>query len=189
MDQVSATIFLDTNDAIAAAAFERAVRDVLPEHGLDLEPIGEPILGSWFRAFRIRARDVATSDEVARRLEKVEHAIELSHLHQPMSIVNINQSEAIGRLAVAAQDVDNFVALAGSLLFVKATSGDRVDLFTRTLSVAEVREFENNRRYLTNPAQVVAYLREQDAHGPDGPSERQGLSQAIEVPDGGSEPV
>ena len=136
-----------------------ALRDLLAGTGLELVRTAEPEISSWFGRFRAQAKELASSEEVARRLQKVEHAIEVATLRKPMSEENVNQADAASRLLQALNAVDNAVLLVGSMIVVKVTNADgTADVFAKTLSVAEVRAFETNQHLLKNPREALDRL-------------------------------
>ncbi|GAB3428348.1 hypothetical protein [Flindersiella endophytica] len=112
-----------------------------------------------FQRFRLWVKHAASQDEVARRLEKVEHALETIAVQEPMSRVNDKNADALAKVTSALQHIDNYVVLVGSLIIIKSTdAAGRPTACARTLSVAEVRSFEQDERLLKSPADALKHL-------------------------------
>jgi hypothetical protein len=153
------SVYVAGDDHEAAAELADAIAGLFQDQVLRAVPDGPPVISSWWQRFTVRARATMSKPEIAARLEKVEHAIEVAALHDPMSKVNVQQADAMSRLLIAAEKCDNFVALAGSIVLVKHTDeAGRANVYAKTLSVAEVRAFERNQHLLTSPAEALRHL-------------------------------
>jgi hypothetical protein len=120
----------------------------------------------FYRRFLVWAKQVVSEDEVASRLAKVEHALEMVAVQEPMSRVNEKNADALAKVAGSLQDVENYVVLVGSLIIVKYTDGDgKPRACARTLSVAEVRSFERDERLLRSPADAFKHLEQLSSDG------------------------
>jgi hypothetical protein len=121
--------------------------------------VDDPKISSWWGRFCIWTREAVNKEEVSSRVAKVEHAIEVVALRQPMSVENVKQAKAISSLTAALDKVANAVILSGAVVMVKWTDEDGCsNIFAKTLSVAEVRAFEDNQHLLTNPQAALAHL-------------------------------
>jgi hypothetical protein len=157
----TAALYLNTDSVARVGTFLKAFRELTRACGLTLAVAGAPELGSWLQRFKIRASKTLSEDEVKRRLEKLEHSIEIAVLQKPMSDVNAADATAIAKLAEAAAGIDEFVGVAHGVVFVKHTDEEgRVTAFARTLSVREAREFERDPATLRSPAAALELLRE-----------------------------
>lgn len=153
------SVYVDTYDEEKVAAIQTALAELLDSEELHIELLSEPEISSWFARFKIKSKEVLTKGEVASRLQKIEHAIEVTGLHRPMSEVNAKHADAASRLVQAANEYDEVVMLVGSVMLVKFTSSDgRKRLVVKTLSVAEVRAIESNAHILKDPQAALAYL-------------------------------
>jgi len=158
-DQPAVSIYLDSYDEHKVAALQEALKELLAVEGLDIEQLGEPKISSWFGQFKIKSKELVGKEEVASRLQKIEHAIEVAGLQRPMSEVNVNHADAASKLIQAATDVDNAIMLVGSVMLVKVTDDDgQKKLVVKTLSVAEVRAIEKNAHVLKDPRAALEYL-------------------------------
>ncbi len=82
-----------------------------------------------------------------------------------MSQVNVNQADAIAKLAEAAAKVDEFMAITDGVVLVKATAPDgRTKTVARTLTVRQIRDLERRPVLAVDPAAMLRYLLE-----PQGP--------------------
>lgn len=154
-----ASIYVDTHDEEKITRIQAALAELLDTEGLHVELLGDPEISSWFGRFKIKSKEVLTRDEVASRLQKIEHAIEVTGLHRPMSEVNANHADAASKLVQAANEYDDVVMLVGSVMLVKLTQSEgKKRLVVKTLSVAEVRSIENNTHILKDPQAALAYL-------------------------------
>jgi hypothetical protein len=156
----AASIFLSTDDLDCAEEFEIAFKELLASCGIELTPEGPPDIGSWRRRYRTKRNDESPS-EADRRLDKLEHALEVALLRRPMSETNANQADAIAKLAAAADKNDDFVAIVEGVLLVKVTTQDsRTQTFAKTLTVAEIRAFERNPHLACDPIATLSFLRD-----------------------------
>src|SRR5262249_36295666 len=137
---------------------EDDVRQSLQADDFVLEQISAEFT-TCFGRFRVSARQALTRREVADRLHKIEHALEVAVLQRPMSEVNVNQADATERLIRAVTEVENAVMVIGSLILVKTTGADgERQLFAKTLSVPEMRSFEANQHLMKSPREALEHL-------------------------------
>lgn len=153
------SVYLDTEDQEAIAAVLEALHSMYSIEGIELELDGTPRISSWWGKYKARAKEVAGKDGVVQRVAKIEHAIEVVGLRQPMAIENTKQAEAVSALITAIENVDNAVMMVGSVVMIKYTNEHgQQHLFTKTLSVAEIRAFEENQHLLSNPRAALDRL-------------------------------
>jgi hypothetical protein len=155
------SVYLDTTEKQHIDSLVGALREIMGEQGLTMQMVYGPEYSSWYARFKlaITNRDPDVRDEFAYRLQKVEHAIEVRMLQEPMSVVNINQADAVSRLLNAVSAIPNAVLLVSSVIVVKLTNNDgKEQVFVKTLSVAEVRAFEANQHLLKSPREALEHL-------------------------------
>ncbi|WP_433264784.1 hypothetical protein ACQPZF_36070 [Actinosynnema sp. CS-041913] len=153
------SVYLDTDDPNRVDIVLAALRGLYESEGLVMELLGEPKISSWWGRFRVRAREASKEDGVVQRVAKIEHAIEVVGLRQPMAVENSKQAEAVSALVASLEKIDNAVMMVGSVVMIKYTDDcGHQHLFTKTLSVAEVRAFEENQHLLASPQEALQHL-------------------------------
>ncbi|MGE5612511.1 MAG: hypothetical protein ACM359_24900 [Bacillota bacterium] len=119
-----------------------------------------PIIGSWFKKWFAKTVDVATTPEVAERLEKIERAIELKGLGLPQADIDKKQADAVAKLLKSIEKIPSAAIQAGSILLVKITSGQGPVIQVRTLTSKELIHLENNQKLLSSPSDILEKLSE-----------------------------
>jgi hypothetical protein len=159
------SLYLSTTDTALAEQFFTAFVEALASLDVEVVPDGPPVVGSWFQRIRLATGRAAHSPAVTDGVEKGVHAAETMALRGPMSQVNVNQADAIAKLAEAAAKVDEFVAITDGVVLVKATAPDgRTKTVARTLTVRQIRDLERRSELAAAPAAMLRYLLE-----PQGP--------------------
>ncbi|GGO68461.1 SPFH domain-containing protein [Nonomuraea cavernae] len=124
--------------------------------GWEVIDSSDPIHGSWFQIFRIRAAKTVgehlTADEV---LASFKRAAELRLVHEAQAGVDTAQADAASKLIESLASTARAVALVGSILVVK----DDGLLAVRTLSPRQLMHLERN-PHITDPLAVLMSLRE-----------------------------
>lgn len=115
--------------------------------------------GSWWKKFVLRTSQALTHDEVRRRLEKAERAVEATYLDKPQAEANHLQAEAAASLIQALNTTGNACIQVGSLLLVKATRGDgQTAIIARTLTFDELKRLEEHQSMLRQPEAILDWL-------------------------------
>jgi hypothetical protein len=140
-DEIHQAIVTATLAILAELSFEKDTE--MPEES-----------GSWWKRFWVRTTEVATQEEVAERLQKLERAAEITLLDKPQAAANKDHASAIATLLKALQNSDKACIQAGNILLLK--NGD--DIIVRTLSPAELRAVERNQALLKQPQQLLRKL-------------------------------
>jgi hypothetical protein len=189
------SVYLDSNDQHVVDGVLAALHDLFDSEDLTIELAGDPKISSWWGRFTVRTKTTAKQEGVTQRLAKIEHAVEVVGLRQPMAIENAKQAEAISALVTAIEKIDNAVILAGSVALIKYTDMNNCqNLFTKTLSVAEVRAFEQNQHLLANPQAALDHLHllanasAEPATPSDWPAHPSPLDVVLDTHDCGHEP-
>ncbi|SCB29793.1 hypothetical protein GA0061099_1004372 [Bradyrhizobium yuanmingense] len=110
--------------------------------------------GSWWKRFWARTKDMATQEDVAERLQKLERAAEIALLDKPQAAANKDHATAIATLMKALNNSDKACIQAGNILLLK--NGD--DIIVRTLSPVELRAVEKNQALLKQPQSLLRKL-------------------------------
>jgi hypothetical protein len=153
------SVYLDTNDPILVNSVLINLRALCESAGLEMALEGEPKISSWWGRFKVRAKEASKKDSVVQRVAKIEYAIEVVGLRQPMAVENSKQAEAVSALVASLEKIDNAVMMVGSVVMIKYTDEcGHHHLFTKTLSVAEVRAFEENQHLLASPHDALQHL-------------------------------
>lgn len=155
---LNVTIYLSSSDEENAREIMGALLDLFRLEGLTLSPVGAPEISSWFARFKIKAGRALSDDEVADKLKKIQHAIEIRALDEPMSVVNVNQAEAISKLIQAVDKQDSAILMVGSTIVIKVTDGGKGRVVAKTLTPAEVRTVERNQHLLKDPRLALEQL-------------------------------
>ena len=115
--------------------------------------------GSWWKRFFLRTQVLVTQDEVKKRLETAERAVEVNYLDKPQAEANSLQAAAAAGLINALASVPNACIQVGTLLFVKVTDGDgKSDVVVRTLTQEELKRLEARPLVLMQPETILQSL-------------------------------
>ena len=102
-------------------------------------------ISSWYRRFLFKSRKAVTHPEVAKRLSKLEHAIQLETLGKSQASINKSDAEAASLLIDALKNSDTGIVRLGSILISKRTDADgKTCIAVRNLTEREVLEIENS---------------------------------------------
>jgi hypothetical protein len=141
--------------------------------------------GSWFRRMFLRAKGLAETEEVSKRLADVENALKLRGIDDLRSQVDERKANAAAALIAAVADQDEAVMRVGSLVVVKRGS----QLLVETIDEQSARELEADSTILKRPADAAEFLqmhrarRELASEGDQLPASNR---RAISEPDEGS---
>ena len=119
----------------------------------------EPELGSWFQKLIGRTNDAIPKDELLRRLEKAERALELAKINKVQSEIDNNLGTAASSVIQALKGEDNAAIQLSSLLIVKRTDDNGKSVIaTRTLTQKELVYLERNPSLVQNPKDILELL-------------------------------
>lgn len=152
----------------------RAYLSDIPENGLDeltvainglIETFGfevsdefPEVLGSWFKKWFVRTKDLASKPEVNDRLAKIERAIELKGLGSPQAEIDSKQAGAIAALNTSLANVPSAAIQVGSILYLKLTVDGSPVVQARNLTQKELIILENNQDLLNSPSTIMTIL-------------------------------
>lgn len=140
-----------------------AVKDLLDSHGFVVARAYPPKQGSWYRSFAFRLRRASTSDEMRRRMEKLERGIELQLVTKNQAQVDQAQGDAVAKLLAALQDSPTALIQIGSVLLVKIDGVPMV----RNLTQTEIALLDRNPSLLDNPRSALCALNDAADASPD----------------------
>lgn len=150
--------FLDTESHSAARRVVSALDEIALLLGYE-EPAEERwSSGSIWRRARTRLRSGITSEEVRRRLVKLERALELAHLDARQAEVDSKTAMAVTQLIASLDAIPQACLLVGSILIVKYHDGNAPVLYSRNLTQSEIRALEKFPEIQTKPAGVLEAL-------------------------------
>lgn len=115
--------------------------------------------GSWWKRIFWKTREALNHEEVRKRLEKAERAVEIATLDKPQADANKAQAEAAACVMDKLHDITAACLQFGSLLIIKTTkaSGESI-MVSRTLTPVELKELEENQTLLGQPSQILEWL-------------------------------
>ncbi|WP_410634418.1 hypothetical protein [Amycolatopsis sp. cmx-4-83] len=140
-----------------------AVKNLLNSQGFTVVRAYPAQQGSWRRSFVFRLRRASSSEEMRRRLEKVERGIELQLLTKNQAHVDQAQGDAVAKLLVALEASPTAMVQIGSVLIVKI---DGVPL-VRNLTQTEIAMLDRDPSLLDNPRSVLRALGDAAMAAPD----------------------
>jgi|CXWL01.1.fsa_nt_gi hypothetical protein len=115
--------------------------------------------GSWWKKVVVRTKALLGRDEVRRRLETAERAVEAKYLDKPQAEANSLQAAAAASLIGALATVPNACVQVGTLLLVKATGPDgKSAVVARTLTADELKRLEEQQSILKQPEAILEFL-------------------------------
>lgn len=118
----------------------------------------EPKLGSWFQKQIARTIDAITKDELVKRLEKAERALELTHINKVQSEIDSNLGAAAASVILSLKEEENAAIQIGSLLIVKITENGNSRITTRTLTQKELVQIESEPSLMNYPNNILEDL-------------------------------
>jgi hypothetical protein len=156
-------VYLSEDDPSLVSDVSRRIADY--SEALGLEFIDELLSsrGSWYKRWFARTKEALSRDEVVRRLEKAERAIELVALHKEQALVDRNQAEAAARLIESLANVPNAACQIGSILVAKVTDATGTRVFTRSLTPQQMIFLERHQAILSSPGNILQRLEESQA--------------------------
>ncbi|MFC4118310.1 STAS domain-containing protein [Nonomuraea zeae] len=167
--------FAYLGDADSAPAVEEALRQLGDAFGWEVTPHSEPLQGSWFRRFRLKAKDLAMSADAKEIAEELRRAAELRALHGVQAQNDGVQAQAAATLIQALDGTEQAVVLVGSVLIIK----DAGRLAVRTLTQRQLIHLERSAD-MTQPSKVLEALERSGAADDPPPKPARELSPGEE---------
>ncbi len=145
-------IYLGSADG--AAETDESVLRLLHELGAELGERPPPIVGSWFRGFRAKAKKTVTSDQFLDLAARVERALELKAIDAPQAQVDAAEAGAAADLIRSLEGQQNALVQIGSLLLVKVDG----NLVVRNLTQRELAFIQRNPGSAANAKDILERL-------------------------------
>lgn len=118
-----------------------------------------PEIGSWYKRWFAKSKEVATTPEVTKRLHKGERALELATLGKYQANVDKDQAEAASTLIRSLENIPNAVCQIGSILLIKVTDANTgTRIYTRSLTPQEMLFLECNQNLFKSPQDILDAL-------------------------------
>jgi hypothetical protein len=152
-------VYLSVSAPIKITEVSDAISLLLDILGFEISDSFPAELGSWWKRWFAKSKDVITQPEVVEKLQKAERALELYTLQRYQSTVDKEQAEAAGAVLKSLDNIPNAVCQIGSILIIKITddfTGTRV--YSRTLSAQEMIYLERNQHLLQSPEKILECL-------------------------------
>ena len=147
---LSINIYISESNPILESRLEKAVEELAKE--FEFSTVDSlPVRGSWFKQWVLKIKKVASQENVAERLEKMELAFEQATLKRSEANINKTQAEAVAALLKELKDVSSGVLQVGSILVVKLNDVP----FVRSLSRKEIVILEEHPDLLRNPNSIL----------------------------------
>ncbi|MFI7453675.1 hypothetical protein ACIBQX_39715 [Nonomuraea sp. NPDC049714] len=159
--------FAYLDDSASAPAVEAALRQLGEAFGWEVTAHSKPLQGSWFRRFRLKAKDLAMSADAKEIAEELRRAAELRALHGVQAQNDGVQAQAAATLIQALDGTEQAVVLVGSVLVIK----DSGRLAVRTLTQRQLIYLERSTD-MTQPSRVLEALERYGAAADDPPPKR-----------------
>lgn len=156
---VPVQIYLPENDKLQIEQITKAVADFADKLGLEITDNFPPEIGSWFKRFFFKTKEVMSQPEVRKRLDKVEHAIELMTLQRHQADIDKAEADAAATLIKNIENIPNVVLQVGSILLIKRTTQENgAQIIARTLTPEEMICLHRNQHLLANPEELLKEL-------------------------------
>ncbi|KAB8190212.1 hypothetical protein FH608_035075 [Nonomuraea phyllanthi] len=152
-------VVIYVSDDRDASKVEQSVERVVGAFGGYITQRGTPLLGSWLRILKTKAKDAASTEKGQDIALKLQRAIELKNLHETQARVDELQAGAAAKLIESVQDTPRAFIQIGSIVLIK----DDGVLAVITLSQRQLVFLERNPHLIRNPLELLAALRSCDS--------------------------
>lgn len=137
-----------------------ALRSFLATFGLEIVDADDPIYSSFFQSLWARTISKETAEELKKKIEKLEKALETSHIDKPKSEVDLNHANAAAALLNAiGKDSKSVTLQIGSLVCLSLVDekGER-HARVLTLTPDQVEMLQQNQELLLQPEVLLKQL-------------------------------
>lgn len=162
LEEMPALIYLGHGNG--AGRVEAALVELLEAHGAAVQDATPVVKGSWFRGFRVKVAEAATSDTAKMIAEEVKRAIELEKLDKPQAEVDERKARAAASLVEAVQGQSQAVIMVGSFIVVK----DEGRIAVWELTQRQITYLRQNPRLLRDGHELMMALEDHHDVGPAG---------------------
>lgn len=114
--------------------------------------------GSIFSKAWAKTNQAATEPEIAKRLEKMERALQLQGLDKPQAEVDALYFNAAAAFLKSVEDIPTVVTQVGPLLVLKLPNSEGGMVQVKKLSTDQLIALEKNQSWLSSPADIFAKL-------------------------------
>lgn len=157
-DEISVSVYLDTDDTDAIARVIRHVDELVEALGYD-GPINPTVeRGSFIRNSWAKIRRSPTSDEARKLLMDAERAAKLRYLDGKQAEVDNEIADALHKVIADLSDIPNASIQAGHILVIKHPGPEGMMLISKYLSELEVRSLERFPEILREPRKTLESL-------------------------------
>ena len=155
---------------------EAAVHEAAGAFGFEVAAQERARTGSWYRQLWLRTQEVARSESVRERAQKLEQAIELEVLGKRRAQVDKAKADAIAMLITAIDCQESAVIRVGSIVVVKRGQ----DLAAFTISELEAAHLERSpTAYIGADSFLSELQRLRNQQAASNPSTEQSIPEAI----------
>lgn len=152
-------VYLSDADEERIEDIEISIKQVCNAIDFEIVDIFPAKMGSWFKKWSAKSKELLNNDDVKRRLDKLERAAELDLIHVKQSTIDKNSAEGLSSLIAALGDTDNAAIQIGSLLLIKTVDNNgKSKVASRNLTTKELIFIENNQDVLESPALILKRL-------------------------------
>jgi hypothetical protein len=140
-------------------ALINSIFESLSEFGIEKSTELPAETGSWWKQVWGRTKEALSQEEVAQRLEKLEHAASLKLIDKPQADITKSDADAASKMIKSLEHIPSACVQIGNLLIIKRTprKGDP-QLIVRTLTALELIALEKNKAILKSPNKVIDLL-------------------------------
>ena len=157
-DEISVSVYLDTDDTDAIARVIRHVDELVEALGYD-GPINSAVeRGSFIRNSWAKIRRSPTSEEARKLLMDAERAAKLRYLDGKQAEVDNEIADALHKVIADLSDIPNASIQAGHILVIKHPGPEGTMLISKYLSELEVRSLERFPGILREPRKTLESL-------------------------------
>lgn len=146
------TIYL--SDATGHELVQAAVEELLSTAGVAIVDRDDPVLGSWFRRMRARARAAASSDLARSAATSAAHALDSRLVLAQDATVTATMMQNLGPVLGALQPTKDAVIRVGALLIVKV----EWTVAVHQLTAAQQLILDHQPHLLTSPHHILDAL-------------------------------
>ncbi|MGW4402954.1 hypothetical protein ACWEJ6_02935 [Nonomuraea sp. NPDC004702] len=154
-----AIVVIYVSDHRDANKIEESVERVVDAFGRRITQRGVPLLGSWLRILKAKAKEAANTEAGQDVALKLQRAIELKSLHETQARVDDVQAGAAAKLIESVEGTPRAFIQIGSIVLIK----DDGVLAVITLSQRQLVFLERNPHLIRDPLELLAALRACDS--------------------------
>ena len=151
-DSFEISIYL--SDERAHLSVERAVEEWLATAHLEIGEKDDPVIGSWFRRMKAKARELSKTPVAVEAVKVATHSVESRLVQAQDAAVTAQLLQSLGPVLVALQSTEEAVIRAQSLLIVKVSGS----LVVHQLTAAQQFELDHRPELALRPGEILLVL-------------------------------